>query len=174
MGDKLFCFLNISEVNKKAFLSSIYWSNTLFSIFGSLNVINQIDLSVVCEAFSCVSRTVCVGICLFQIMKSAVACLCLKPAVLQTHLGAILFNGLFGGYTDPFKDLDRNPCVPSRCCFMSLISHLFLIWTSFLLLPPPNRWPSPLQEGNDTVMKNVSSWNRGNLTRPLFLCQRPN
>lgn len=42
----------------------------------------------------------CVGICPFQIMKSAVACLFSKPAVLQTHLGVILFNSLRGGCTE--------------------------------------------------------------------------
>lgn len=42
----------------------------------------------------------CVGICPFQIMKTAVACLFSKPAVLQTHLGVILFNSLCGGCTE--------------------------------------------------------------------------
>lgn len=42
----------------------------------------------------------CVGICPFQIMKSAVVRLFSKPAVLQTHLGVILFNCLCGGCTE--------------------------------------------------------------------------
>lgn len=71
----------------------------------------------------------------FQIVKIGVACLFLKTVVLQTHLGVILFSSLCRGYIDPLEDLDQNPCVPSKCCFMSLTSHLFLIWTSFLFLP---------------------------------------
>lgn len=110
--NKLFCCLNISEINKQTVLSSIYSSKTFFSILRSLNTTNQIDLNVVCEAFSCVSRTVRVGICLFQIMKSAVACMpVFKASCLQARLGVILFNSLCVGYADPLKDLERNPCV---------------------------------------------------------------
>lgn len=172
MGDKVFCFLNVSEVNKQAVLSSIYQSNTWFSIFGSLNATIQIDLHVVGEAFSCVSRTACFGISFFQIMKSVVACLFLKTVVLQTRLGVILFSSLHRGYTDPLEDLDQNPCVPSRYCFMSLTSHLRFYLDLFLPLAPSEPLTPSLQEANNAVMKNVTCWKRGNFMCPLFLCKR--